>query len=717
MFQLKLDPVRDAGKFVYHLRSLTDAGLVSLDKKSKKYEVTELGLMIVSFARDMDEYVNVKRGKLYVRTSRLAIEEFHRNKIAKSLVVEAGVPQEIADEIAAEAEDRLVRLKTVYLTAPLIREFVNAILIEKRLEEYRQKLTRLGMPVYDVAELIKIAGEKQLSADYVHRSSAKSVMSEYVLLNCLPHKLSDAHFSGSIHIANLENWILKPNEVVHDLRYFLRNSMPGILPPENFEGALALIRHALEIGSGEISGEQTAAHFNVLLSPYAHSRSLTDLTNALLYFFTSMRRDIASGDPQSGCTISIDLDNPEFLAQEEAIGVGGKAVGKYGDFRDDSLKLAEAAVEAFRIMSESRPPIEPHFVVRISRKSFADEGARRVVEKAHALAATRSVPYFAFADDEEKTTYSATGLRLSDEWTHKWDADCLRTGSMDTIFLNLPRLAYEAKENDDKLFSLLKESTVLAIEGFRAKRKYVGDRLKQPLLPLLAGATASAPYFYEKNASYNLSFVGLSEAVEVHTGLKLERDKDTFALAVRVLQELDKLTKAASQENEMRITVSQRPADEAVGRLAELDVEQYGRAIVVADGSRGTLHYTDLPTIPLTTKTTVENRIATESKFQSLLPGGHLNIVCVSPESVNGTTLVKWSEKALESHSKFMTYTGDYSACAACNHVEFGITPKCTKCGSDRLTYLGRSSYGLLPFNLWPEAKRRSVSDRVSYSA
>ena len=33
----------------------------------------------------------------------------------------------------------------------------------------------------------------------------------------LPHKIADAHLSGSIHIANLENWILKPNEVVHDL--------------------------------------------------------------------------------------------------------------------------------------------------------------------------------------------------------------------------------------------------------------------------------------------------------------------------------------------------------------------------------------------------------------------------------------------------------------------------------------------------------------------
>jgi anaerobic ribonucleoside-triphosphate reductase len=385
MFQLKLDPVRDAGKFVYHLRSLTDAGLVTLDKKTKKYEVTELGLMIVSFARDMDEYVNVKRGKLYVRTSRLAIEEFHRNKIAKSLVVEGGVPQEIADEIAGEAEDRLVRLKTVYLTAPLIREFVNAILIEKKLEEYRHKLTRLGMPVYDVAQLIHTAGEKQLSADYVHQSSAKSVLSEYVLLNCLPHKLSDAHLSGSIHIANLENWILKPNEVIHDLRYFLKNGMAGILPPETFEDTLAVVGHALEIGAGEISGEQTVEAFNTMLSPYVHGRSVEDITNTLFHFLTSIRRDTASGNPQSGISIVIDLELPEVLSKEDAIGPGGRNSGHYGDFHNEALNLAEGTVEAFRKISESRPPLLPHLLVRLSRKNITEERTRKIAEKAQQL--------------------------------------------------------------------------------------------------------------------------------------------------------------------------------------------------------------------------------------------------------------------------------------------------------------------------------------------
>ncbi|MEM2473383.1 MAG: winged helix-turn-helix domain-containing protein, partial [Candidatus Bathyarchaeia archaeon] len=43
MAAVNLDPVRDAGKFVYHLKSLIAAGLISLNEKEKKYNVTELG--------------------------------------------------------------------------------------------------------------------------------------------------------------------------------------------------------------------------------------------------------------------------------------------------------------------------------------------------------------------------------------------------------------------------------------------------------------------------------------------------------------------------------------------------------------------------------------------------------------------------------------------------------------------------------------------------
>jgi len=207
MYEAKLDPVRDAGKFVYHLKTLRKAGLVSIEKGTKKYSVTELGKILVEFSRDLDEYIAVKRGRLFVRTSRMTIEEFDRTRIARSLVGEARMPQSLADEVAAEAEERLLKFGIVYLSAPLIRELVNTILIERKLEEYRHKLTRLGLPVNDVTLLLREAGQKQLDANWVQKSAGERVIEEYVLLDSLPRAIIDAHLAGQIHLEDAASWI------------------------------------------------------------------------------------------------------------------------------------------------------------------------------------------------------------------------------------------------------------------------------------------------------------------------------------------------------------------------------------------------------------------------------------------------------------------------------------------------------------------------------
>ena len=126
MNQLNLSPSRDAGKFAYHLRTLRQAGLLEVDKATKKYGLTSLGVIVIDFYQNVDEHTLRDRGRLLVRTSRLAMEEFDRNKIVQALNREAGVPLELGHKIAEETEERLIKLDPLYLTAPLIREFVNA---------------------------------------------------------------------------------------------------------------------------------------------------------------------------------------------------------------------------------------------------------------------------------------------------------------------------------------------------------------------------------------------------------------------------------------------------------------------------------------------------------------------------------------------------------------------------------------------------------------
>ena len=119
----------------YVLKYLLKADLIEPDVETKEYRLTDLGRNVIGFTEDIEQRF-LKRRKIFVRTSRLAIEEFDRNKIVESLVKEASVPIDLAQKIARETEKRLSEIRTKYLTAPLIREIVNALLVEKGLEEY-----------------------------------------------------------------------------------------------------------------------------------------------------------------------------------------------------------------------------------------------------------------------------------------------------------------------------------------------------------------------------------------------------------------------------------------------------------------------------------------------------------------------------------------------------------------------------------------------------
>ena len=133
------------------------------------------GVIEIDFAKNLENHTS-RENKLLVRTSHFSMEEFDRNKIVHALNREAGVPLDLAQKIAEETEERLQKLGTLYLTASLIREFVNSILVEKGLHEYRHSLSRLGIPVDDVTQLIKKA---EINSFFSYQSKSNSISQIY----------------------------------------------------------------------------------------------------------------------------------------------------------------------------------------------------------------------------------------------------------------------------------------------------------------------------------------------------------------------------------------------------------------------------------------------------------------------------------------------------------------------------------------------------------
>jgi ribonucleoside-triphosphate reductase len=213
---------KESGKFAYHLRKLLRQSLVALNKAERRYTITNLGKLVLSLARQIEERSIIESGKMYVRTTKPSIEEFNSNKIIQSLVREANMPLEQAHKITEEVENKIYKFQAVYLTSALIRETVNSVLIEHGHEEYRNKLARLGLPACDVVEMLEAASSSTNGLDTIISRASESIFSEYLLTNLLPKDIADMHLAGELNISNSGTWGLAPDTIFLDVSDFMK---------------------------------------------------------------------------------------------------------------------------------------------------------------------------------------------------------------------------------------------------------------------------------------------------------------------------------------------------------------------------------------------------------------------------------------------------------------------------------------------------------------
>ncbi len=701
---LKLNPSRDAGRFAYHLKFLLKADLIEPDSETKKYRLTELGRMLVDVTDTIEEHA-FKRRKMMVRSSRLAVEEFNRNKIAESLAKEANVPPDMAQKIARETESRLLEVKTKYLTAPLIREFVNAILIEKRLEEYRHKLTRLGLPVYDVTQLIRTAGTKNLNVEAIQEAAANSVMEEYTLLNVLPRDIADAHLSGSQHLDNLGEWILKPDETAHDLRFFLQNGLqtgrPASIgasspPPKSLEAALQTAVSLIRIAATEASGEQLIDYFNVFTAPYTKGIEPEKIREALRLFIVNLNQSLSNSGMPPQASIGLELTVPGFLREKYALGPGGNQTGLYGDFIQESLHVASLLLDVLLEESKHKPVIHPSLIIKIRPETLQDQENETVLLKAHSLAAEQGLPYFANLCPKEQTfaSYTATGCRFSNDWKQDWELDTLRTTSIGKVIVNLPRVAYESENKKSTFFGLLDEQLEMALRALEIKYHTIKQRARENLLPFLTQKTNGDPYIRIENATRQVGFVGLSEAAETLVGKAPPEDNKTTNFAKEILNYIHDNMRKNTRKPETHPVTAMVPSFESARRLAELDVERYGWSKVNVKETKDLPRYTDIASIPIQTDQTLEQKLGIEEKLQQLATGGHLTELPLEDTEQKPEHLLAITKQiATMSTLGLFTYNRRFAYCHRCRKTFPGQQSKCPVCGSvDALISLGSVS-------------------------
>ncbi len=684
MTSLKMNPSRDAGRFAYHLKFLLKADLVEADAEAKKYCLTELGKMVLDVADKVEKKAFKPRGMM-VRTSHFTLEEFDANKIANSLIKEAKVPAELAQKTAKEAEKRLRNSKTKYLTAPLVREVVNAILVEKGLEDYRHKLTRLGMPVYEVTALIDSKDHTKGSSAMLSKAG-KTVFGEYTLLNVFPRDIADAHVVGALHVNGLGTWILKPNEVMHDLRFFFQNGLKLASrlqisegSPQNFEAALAIAFTVLSQTSREINEMQTCDYFNVFLAPFIRGMDAARVKENLRIFILNVHY-------HAEAALGLELSIPKFIADKAAVGPEGKTCGKYGDFAEESRLLASLAIELFTEESSPKPLLNPKLVIKINSEALADEQARAILLKAHSLAAEKGTPYFANTLQKEGkfTVFSTSGLKLKADLTGDWETDTLRTGCLGIVTINLPRIVHESEKDKSKFFEILKERCELAARALRIKYRALKQRGKSSL-PFMTQSFNGDTYFRLENCSRIINFAGFLESVETFCGKNLSHE-ESAKFAEEIVKNVLTFKHKIGRKHGKRLFPVVLRSLEASQRLAQLDVEKYGIAKVKLSGTRENPFYSTTKRLNLEVGDFPYIRaesLQIEHRLKGLNAGGNLKIIELESNEYKPEELMNLTEHLFKNQDlEFFTYNRITTYCDNCKKSWFGVLHKCPSCGS-----------------------------------
>ena len=165
---------------------------------------------------------------LFVRTSGEEIALWNRQRIVDALVREAQIDYELASEISKEVEKQIFSSSIGVLTTALIRELVNARLIERGLEKERRLHGRLGFPLYDVRQLILHQNKENANIPHSPEGTnllfAEGIKREFSLYDVFSPDVGEAHASGDIHIHGL-GYIDRPYSCCQSLEYLKINGL------------------------------------------------------------------------------------------------------------------------------------------------------------------------------------------------------------------------------------------------------------------------------------------------------------------------------------------------------------------------------------------------------------------------------------------------------------------------------------------------------------
>ena len=672
---------------------------------------------------------------LFVRTSDEELKVWDKSRIYEALIRETTISEDAASIISREVEKMIAELNIEMITAPLIRELTNAKLVEYGLSSVRKQHTRLGVPLYDARQIIMCPNKENANVPHgpeaTNLTLAENIKKEFALLEVFSQDLADAHMRGDIHLHDL-GMVDRPYcsgqsiEYVKKFGLNLPNALSIARPAKHPEVLIEQIVKFSAALQGHFSGAIGWDAFNLFLAPYlgdVDDDRMRQLAQILIYEFA--QQAVARGGQSIFSDLNLYWEVPDHFVGVPAIGPGGQFTGlNYEDYIEDSQRFVNALFDVYMGGDAmGRPFFFPKPEVHMTEKFFKTDGHEEFLEKISRVAAEKGNTYFVF--DRGNTAKISECCRLSFKLEQS-DLDDARTpwkmrySAMQNVTINLPRVAYEANQNDTRLYELLTERLELVAKAHIQKKEFITQLFnmgKNGPLSLLTMNLDGEPYYRIYKSSFLVGMVGLNEMVQYHTGEELHQSKDATMFGLKVIAHMKKEAERIGNEYGLKMPLEQTPAESTAYRFAKLDMKYYplqSPTAVRGNKASGEIYYTNSTYMNVGAKVSAIDRVKQEGRFHPLIDAGALTHVWLGESKPPAESLAAFVVKTFQNtQNAQIAFSPEFTSCLSCGKTVRGLKDSCPSCGSPDIEGMTRVTGFFSKTRGWNKGKMGELHDRT----
>jgi len=548
------------------------------------------------------------------------------------------------------------------------------------------------------------------------------------------------YYDRSIHIHKMPFSFFIPYCTGWSFEKILRKGLvtPTIIskPAKHLDTACSHLSNFFYIATQEWTGAMATSAFDLYTAPFVNSDKLSfkEIKQVMQEFVFNLNYPSRLGYQCPFTNITIVLDTVETYLDSDAI-IAGKPAGRLGDYIDEAITVTRALTEVYLEGDAKGQPFTFPIPTLFLTKNFDWNNTKwdGLSDYIFEALAKRGTFYLlnGFSTnvdcllsmccrlniDMQKAYMFSIGIQEASGPRGVWaipDA----TGSIGVVTINLPRLAIEAKGEEQKFFELLEEKLKLAREVLMRMRRRYERSLRSGMMPI------TKEYIAHLNSHYNtFGLVGLPEAAAnlIDPDLWIKRDREEINKAVKLMKRIVSFVRRFSEECEKQdnvlYNVEEVPAESTALWLAQEDYRRYKELvenrdvfIPVLDGvpiySNSIIpYYIDVP---------LYDRARWEGEVQQEFTGGVMMHIFLF-ESPDPSALRRLVEKiAKNTKVVYFSITPTIASCRHCGWNAVGIYTKCPKCGR-KVELWSRIVGYYRPISKWNIGKRAEFFYRVHY--